>query len=182
MLRYFITDGTSGQAELLAQIRLAINAGVDLIQIRQKAWSTRELLALLQNIEKRASKILVNERLDVALAAGADGVHLPAHSLAPLRYRALTPPGFLIAVSCHLVDDVIRAQEDGADFTVLGPIFPTPSKLPYGEPLGLRVLHEATHRCRVPVFALGGINVANREQCARAGAHGIAGIRLFQEG
>ncbi len=182
MLRYLITDGVSAPAEVQASVQRAIDAGVELIQIRQKAWTARELLALLRNIEKRAAKILVNDRVDIALAAGADGVHLPAHSLAALRYRVLTPPGFLIAASCHSVADAIRAQEEGADFTVLGPIFATPSKMQYGEPLGLRVLHEAAHRCRMPVFALGGVNAANTQQCARAGAGGIAGIRLFQEG
>lgn len=182
MLRYYITDGTATSETLRVSIQRAIDAGVGLVQIRQKDWSARALMALIASIEKKASKILVNERVDVALGAGADGVHLPAHSLEARRYRAIVPHGFLIASSCHSVKDVLRAEKEGADLAVLGPIFATPSKLQYGEPLGLRVLNEAAHSCALPVFALGGVNSTNSRLCERAGARGIAGIRLFQEG
>ncbi len=182
MLRYYITDGTATAEAVLFKIQRAVNAGVELIQIRQKDWSARRLLALIASIDRKASKVLVNERMDIALAAGADGVHLPAHSPAVSRCRTIAPPGFLIAASCHSVEEVLIAEKEGADFSVLGPIFATPSKLKYGAPLGLRVLHEAAHCSVLPVFALGGVNAANQELCARAGARGVAGIRLFQDG
>lgn len=179
VLRYYITDG---RPPLARSIQRVIDRGVELVQIREKDLSARELLALLSVIDKKKSRILVNGRLDVAIAAGADGVHLPADSPSPCRFRALVPANFSIAVSCHSIHEVLRAEREGADFVVLGPIFATPSKLAYGEPLGLRVLHEAAHSAGLPVFALGGINETNSAACLRAGAIGIAGIRMFQEG
>ena len=158
----------------------AIARNVELIQIREKDFSARELLATLAAVSKKTSRILVNGRMDVALAAGADGLHLPSASIAPCRLRSLAPQNFLIAVSCHSVEDVLRAEAEGADFVVLGPIFATPSK--FGEPLGLGLLHRAAHASALPIFALGGVSQDNSDACVRAGAAGIAGIRMFQEG
>ncbi|MCU1262856.1 MAG: Thiamine-phosphate diphosphorylase [Bryobacterales bacterium] len=176
MLRYYITDRhlAGGIEPLLESIA---HASVDYVQIREKDLSARELVALVRRVKTSGAKILVNDRTDVALACGADGVHLRAHSLAPARWRAITPPGFLIAVSCHSADDVRRAEAEGADFVVLGPIFATPSKAAFGDPIGLRPLHEAAHSVSIPVLALGGVSEANAPACLRAGAAGIAGIR-----
>ena len=176
-MRYYITDRRT--APLLRSIQRAIDAGVERIQIREKDLSARELIALIAAIDRKKSRILVNGRMDVALAAGADGLHLPSDSLPPSKFRPLAPAGFLIGVSCHSVDDALRAEAEGADFAVLGPIFATPSK--HGEPLGLRVLNQAAHACAMPIFALGGICETNSAACLRAGAAGIGGIRLFQE-
>ncbi len=178
MIRYFITDRRT--APLRESVEGAIARGIERIQIREKDMGARELLAFIGSLDRNRSKILVNDRMDVALASGADGVHLPAHSLPPGRLRYLAPPGFLIAVSCHSVQDVLRAEAEGADFCVLGPIFATPSKL--GEPLGLRILNQAAHSSGLPILALGGVTGANAPFCLRAGASGIAGIRLFAEG
>jgi len=183
MLRYYITDrhGLGGTEALLRSIDRAVDLGVEFIQVREKDMSARDLFSLVKQIVSSNSRVLVNDRLDVALAAGAHGVHLPANSPAPSRYRKIVPEGFLISVSCHSVAEVRRAEHEGADFALLGPIFETPSKRAYGQPLGLRVLHEATHSTAIPVFALGGIAEKNQAFCRRAGAVGIAGIRMFQD-
>ena len=182
MLRYYITDrhALGGTDALLAAVERATAA--DRIQIREKDLSGRELLALTRRVlsiaKPRNTQVLVNERTDIALAAGADGVHLPSRSISPSRIRQITPPGFFIGVSCHSVEEVRAAA--GADFVVLGPVFPTASKLAFGPPLGLDRLREAVRASSCPVFALGGVNEQNAASCLEAGASGIAGISMFQ--
>ncbi len=179
MKRYYITDRKSagGFRPLLEIIRDQLRFAVDYIQIREKDLSARELFEFtLAVLEVRArefprpstTKILLNSRADVVLATGADGVHLP--SAAPKE----TPPGMLIARSCHTVEEVRNSR---ADFVTFSPIFESPGK---GEPLGLAAL-KAACKTGVPVFALGGVTWENARDCVDAGAQGIAGIRLFQD-
>lgn len=179
MKRYYITDrkAVGGFRPLLEVIRDQVHLGVDFIQIREKDLTARELfeftLAVLElrNGEVRKhfpAKILINSRADIALATGADGVHLP--SSAP----AQTLPKLIVARSCHTLEEV---RQCSADLVTFGPVFESPGK---GPPVGVEALKNA---CRLgkPVFALGGVNWDNAADCMQAGAEGIAGIRLFQD-
>jgi thiamine-phosphate pyrophosphorylase len=154
---------------------------VDWIQVRDKTMPARSLMRLVQALVGRGPRIIVNTRLDVALAAGAHGLHLPAGSLPPSRLRVLTDPGFLIGVSCHSLRDVVRAEEEGADYVYLSPIFVSPSKPGYGPAIGLDALREVCRLVRLPVLALGGVDEDRAPACIAAGAAGFASISAFSE-
>jgi thiamine-phosphate pyrophosphorylase len=181
MLRYYITDRKQASGDLMQHVREAIAQGVEYVQLREKDLSAREQLHLLREILELAqgttTRVLINARADLALAARAHGVHLPSNSPAPSDYRGLLGPHATIAVSCHSLNEVRQAEQHGADFVVLSPIFASPGK---GEPLGLTALEQVTSMVKIPVLALGGITWENAPDCLRAGAAGIAGIRLFQ--
>lgn len=179
MDRYYITDRKSagGFRALLDIIRDQFDIGIEMIQIREKDLSARELfeftLAVLEVRQAEfgkqcATKVLVNSRSDIALACAADGVHLP--SAAPKQVL----PGLLVGRSCHTLQEVKDAE---ADFVTFGPIFASPGK---GKPAGVAELKKAT-RLGKPVYALGGVDWENAEVCIEAGAVGIAGIRMFQD-
>jgi thiamine-phosphate pyrophosphorylase len=171
MKRYCITDS-------LEVARRAAEHGVEMIQIRAKELCARDLVELVKGaVAVGRSRILVNTRADVALACGARGVHLPAGSIAPVTLRKITPPGFLIGVSCHTAAELEAAEREGADFAVFGPLFPSVTK-PV-TPIGIEALREAVGRVKLPVYALGGVTQENAPLCLEAGAAGIAGISLF---
>jgi thiamine-phosphate pyrophosphorylase len=190
----FPGDARARRRALLAKIAEAARAGVDYIQLRERDLSTRELETLAREVadlvreNSPSTRLFINSRTDVALAAGADGVHLRADDVEPHEVRRVLdvsarPPlvigQFLVAISCHSNEDVIRAESEAADFAVLAPVFGkrgtagTP-------PAGLAALREAC-RAKIPVLALGGVNLENAASCLNAGAAGIAAIRLFQE-
>ncbi len=214
-LFYYITDRSQFRGDeldrrsaLLAKVAEAARAGVDYIQLRERDLSARELETLAkdaltelrdsaplrtENRELRTgpglrTRLLINSRTDVALAAGADGVHLRADDVTPHEVRQvlkasghgpLTTDHFLVAVSCHSNEDVNRAESEAADFAVLAPVFGK-TNAPGTQPTGLAALRDAC-RANIPVFALGGVTIENAASCLKAGAAGIAGIRLFQE-
>ena len=185
----YITDRRSlSGTPLIELIREAAAAGVDLIQVREKDFATRPLVDLVESAVAAArgtqTRIVVNDRLDIALALGAAGVHLGRQSMPAKAAREaverLARPDFLIGVSCHSLEEALEAESSGASYILLGPIFATASKVQYGPPLGLEKLRGITARVRTPVLALGGITVERVQPCLRAGASGIAGISLFQ--
>ena len=184
--RCYITDRQSLPTDVALSDNIARNlaAGIEWIQIREKDLSARDLFDLTRQAlslpNPHRSKILVNTRVDVALAAGAAGAHLPAGSPAPSVWRAIAPPGFLIGVSCHTLDEVRAAQDHAADYAVFGPVFAPRSKATSLEPRGIEGLAQAVRAVNIPVLALGGITAANAEDCVQAGAAGIAAISLYQ--
>jgi thiamine-phosphate pyrophosphorylase len=209
-LLYYITDRTAFAAveptrrrRLLDKIAEAARAGVDYIQLREKDLPTRELEMLAReavdilrqlrtgNRELRTA-LLINSRTDVALAAGADGVHLRSDDITPRKVRAiwkkcgagasareLSPREPPIGVSCHWSEEVKQAEADGATFAVFAPVFGK-KDVPKAHPAGLAQLREAC-KVQIPVLALGGITLENAKSCLEAGAAGIAAIRMFQE-
>ena len=196
---------------LLEKIAAAAAGGVDWIQIREKDLSgkecssfTREAMQLagssLPGAAAKAAisprtkaehgrvftRIIVNDRLDVALAAQAGGVHLGENSLPAGEARRLAKSlhrerDFLIGVSCHCLEAAKAAERGGASYLFFGPVFATPSKAAYGAPQGLKRLAEVCRAVAIPVFAIGGIMLENAADCLSAGALGIAAIRLFQD-
>jgi thiamine-phosphate pyrophosphorylase len=175
MLRCYVTDRR--QCDILACVNAAIREGVEIIQIREKDLDARSLYELVCRIRDAAAgsrtRILVNDRLDVALAAGVDGVHLPALGLPAARVRPFVK---MMGCSIHSVEEGIQAERDGADFVVFGAVFETPGK----KPAGLDALQAVTRTLTIPVLAIGGITRENTPAVLEAGAAGIAAIRLFQ--
>ncbi len=161
-----------------------MTAGIDMVQIRERDLSARDLLFVTESIAQSAhntsTRVLVNDRADIAASAGA-GVHLTTRSLAVEVVRAGFGPDTLVGVSTHSFDDVRAAEQGGADFVVFGPVFETSSKKEYGEPVGVEALHEVASRLSIPVLALGGINLSNFREALDAGAAGVAGISMFIE-
>jgi len=173
----------------LQKIEQAVKAGVDWIQIREKDLSGRELAGLVERAMTRVgsgSAVLVNDRVDVACASGASGVHLGERSLPPSEAKRLVRlrcprEDFFLGVSAHSLEGAMVAEQAGADYVIFGPVYATPSKANFGQPQGVQRLQEICKRLTIPVLAIGGITLANAGDCLSAGAAGIAAIRLFQD-
>jgi thiamine-phosphate pyrophosphorylase len=181
-----ITDRHQYPAEKFFEvIKRALRAGIDFLQIREKDLPARPLCRLVERTLELArphgTPVLVNDRFDVALACGAQGVHLPARGLPVAAVKRATRGRLLIGVSTHSLAEARAAERGGADYILFGPIFATPSKVKHGPPVGLDALQEVTAQCQLPVIALGGINLSNFQQILDRGARGIAGISLFSE-
>jgi thiamine-phosphate pyrophosphorylase len=204
-LLYYITgrsqfrgDEQARRRALLDKIAEAASAGVDYIQLREKDLTARELEALAReavriirenilttNHQPLTTRLLINSRTDVALAVGADGVHLPSGDISTSEVRriwslcgagALARERPVITLSCHTGANILRAESDGADFAVFAPVFEKKN----AAPAGLAALREAC-KAKISVLALGGVTLENARACLAAGAAGIAAIRLFQE-
>jgi thiamine-phosphate pyrophosphorylase len=205
VLLYYITDRSQFAGDestrcraLLNKIAEAVRAGVDYIQLREKNLTAHELEVLAReafrvvressalrtgNREPR-TRLLINSRTDIAVTVGADGVHLRSDDISPVDVRRIwsecgggsARERPVIAISCHLQEDVLRAESEGADIAVFAPVFEKKD----ASPAGVAVLREAC-QAKIPVLALGGVTVENARACLEADACGIAGIRLFQE-
>jgi thiamine-phosphate pyrophosphorylase len=185
--RKSLADGDVG-AGVLGKIRAVIAASVDWVQIREKDLSGRELLGLARDsiAAGGGARVIVNDRLDVALAAGAAGVHLARESLGArdvVRWcrGGRAPADFSVGVSCHSLQEAREAESAGAAYIFFGPVFDTPSKRRMGEPQGIARLGEICLDVKIPVLAIGGVSEENAGECIRAGAAGIAAIRMFQD-
>jgi thiamine-phosphate pyrophosphorylase len=176
-----ITDRHQTQGRSLSSVlQQAIEGGVPAIQLRERDLPTSELLSLAATVQSNttphAIPLIVNDRVDLVMALNLNGVHLRANSLPVSAARRLVGTHRFVGLSTHSVEEVQQANEDGADYVVFGPIFETPSKQPFGPPLGLDTLADACRRSAVPVFAIGGITRARVCDVRRAGAHGVAVI------
>ena len=182
-------SASSQLRSLRESIARAVAAGVDWIQIREKDLEGRALAELVRFAVAEAgatgARVLVNERLDIAIAAGAGGVHLGEDAM-PIEtvigwQKSAGPGDFLVGVSCHSLASARAAASGGADYVIFGPVFATPSKAAFGAPQGIERLREVSAAVEIPVIAIGGVNAENARECVAAGAAGIAAIRLFQD-
>jgi len=205
-LLYYITDRTQFPGDeaarrraLLSKIGEAVRAGVDYIQLREKDLSTRGLEDLAREVVREVSalrvenrglrtEVLINSRTDVALAVGAEGVHLPSGDISPAEVRriwsqcgagALAREKPVVTVACHSIEDVRHSESQAADLAIFAPVFEKKDR-PGTQPAGLNALREAC-KAQIPVLALGGVTLENAAACLEAGAAGIAAIRLFQK-
>lgn len=190
-LTYLITDGSltaqnfnHQSKQLLQKLKVAIDAGISMIQIREKQLFPRLVVELASQVIRitqiSGTKILINDRADLALALGADGVHLTSNSIPTRIIRQNFPPDFIIGVSAHSLAKAQEAKHQGADFAALCPIFETASKATYGAPQGIEKLKEIAEKVEeFPIIALGGIDEDNFVKALRSGASGVAGISLF---
>lgn len=177
---YLITGRKQTKLPLPEAVRLALKAGVKAIQLREKDLPIRELLELARELRKITNefgaKLFINDRVDVAIAVDADGVHLGHQSMPPRPVRKIIGTRKLIGVSTHNIVEAGKAEADGADFISFGPVFFTESKAGFGKPVGLKYLEIAKKSVKIPIFALGGVKSGNIRQVLSHGAYGVSMI------
>lgn len=178
---YLITDRhQTGGRELVQVIGEALEGGVRMVQLREKDLSGKALYALGMQVRKLTSsygaKLLINDRIDIAMAVNADGVHLPSNSFTPKDARNLLGRERLIGVSSHSEEEAVRAEKEGADFISFSPVYYTASKAAYGKPQGIERLKAVCNKIDLPLFALGGIVAENISDVMSTGAYGVAMI------
>ena len=200
----YVTDSqslglTEPRSDILAKIEAAVGAGVDWVQIREKGMPARQLLAIASaavgmtnrkpappaEADRHGALILVNDRLDIALAGDAAGIHLgreslPARDVIGWRRREMVTD-LMVGLSCHTIDELLQAEGVGVDYAFFGPVFDSPAKRPFGPPLGIAKLAAGCRATRLRVIAIGGVTPENSAECLHAGAAGIAAIRMFQQ-
>ncbi len=180
--KYAITDSRRYGKDIVSIVEdLLKESDVKMIQLREKEKKGRELYEIALKLRKITLKysalLLINERFDIALAVSADGVHLPENSFPPSVVKRIAPD-LMVGFSAHSLESSLYAEREGADFITLSPIFPTLSH-PEAKPLGLDELERVANKVNIPVYALGGVNEENMEECLKKGAYGIAGISIF---
>lgn len=177
---YAITD-SKRYPDMLQRLEKALKKGIRMVQLREKELSGLEYYQLAKRVRELTqdydAMLFINDRVDIALAVNADGVHLPEKGLPPSTVKKIAPE-LLVGYSAHSLEQALWAQEEGADFITLSPIFKTQSH-PEVEPIGLGLLKEVSQRLSIPVYALGGITWDRIKLCYKNGAYGIAGIGLF---
>jgi thiamine-phosphate pyrophosphorylase len=175
-----VTDRSQVTGTLEEAVETCLGAGLKAVQLREKDLAARDLLSMARvlrdSTRRHGAKLLVNDRADVALGVGADGVQRAGTSLPVSALRAISPPGFLIGASVHSLAEARVAELEGADFLLFGPVYATPSKRQYGPPQGLSALERVASAVRLPVFAVGGLTPARVAEVVRAGASGVAVI------
>jgi thiamine-phosphate pyrophosphorylase len=176
---YLITDRKlCPGGDILGTVEKALDGGVRAVQLREKDLSGGELFRLAEKMRRLTAaygaRLFINDRADVAVAAGADGVHLGVGSLPPRAARRLIGARAAIGCSAHNASELRDAEAGGADFVTFGPVYRTPSKAPFGEPVGIPALASACRAAAIPVFALGGVGPETLDEVARAGSFGVA--------
>ncbi len=176
---YLVTDRSLSKGRATAEVvRAAVAGGVTCVQLREKACGTREFLdearAVKGVLQGTGVPLIVNDRVDVALAVGAEGVHLGQQDMPLADARRLGPPGWIIGISAESVEDAMRAEREGADYVGASPVFATPTKADHAVPLGLEGLRRMRAAVRIPIVAIGGIHAGNAREVMGAGADGLA--------
>ena len=175
-----VTDRSIVTGTLEDAVEACLDAGLKAVQLREKDLPVRDLLPVARNLRestrRHGARLAVNDRADVALAVGADGVQRTGASLPVAALRSISPPGFLIGASVHAAAEARAAELEGADFVFFGPVYDTPSKRPYGPPQGIAAIERVASVVRLPVFAIGGVTPARVAELRRAGAAGVAVI------
>ncbi len=177
---YLITDRKQTKLPMPEAVRLALEGGVKAIQLREKDLPVRDLLQLARELRiltrDFGARLFINDRVDVALAVEADGVHLGHQSMPPAPVKKLAGTKLLVGVSTHPIEEAKAAETGGADFITFGPVFPTPSKAEFGDPVGLESLKIVKKSVQITIFGLGGIKSGNINQVLNYGADGISMI------
>jgi thiamine-phosphate pyrophosphorylase len=184
---YLITDRTFvREGTLTGAVEEALEAGVKMVQLREKDLLGEEFLALAMELRKVTDRygalLFINGRVDIALALEADGVHLAHQAFTPGVALTLLEQGAIIGVSCHSLEEALEAEDGGANFITLGPVYPTPSKARYGGPIGTGPLREAAKALNIPVYAIGGIDKERVSEMTASGAFGVAVISAILKG
>ncbi|HSW63615.1 MAG TPA: thiamine phosphate synthase [Dissulfurispiraceae bacterium] len=176
---YLITDTSlcGGFEALCRSVEAALDAGVRAVQLREKGLPVRDYLARAEKMrvltQRYGARLFVNDRVDIAIAVDADGVHLGKTGIPPFAAKSVSGR-LLVGSSTHSVAEALCAEDEGADFITIGPIFNTPSKSQYGKPVGLSVLRDIITAVSLPVYGIGGIKTHNAQEVLEAGACGIA--------
>ncbi len=173
-------DSSLVTRKLLDAVKDALEAGIRAVQLREKDMPVRDLLVLAYRMRELTSrydaKLFINDRVDVAMCAGADGVHLGQSGIPVHAVRKIVGKGLLIGASTHSIGEAVTAEREGADFVTFGPVYATPSKLKYGEPVGINALRDVSKTLSLPVFGIGGIRQDSVKEVLDAGAYGISVI------